>query len=130
MKVRRRPRPEQKRELLFSITKKDLSLTWFSGSGAGGQHRNKHQNCCRIIHGESGAIGTGQGSRSRVANQREALRSLVKNAKFRAWHARKCANLMRGESVESIVKRMMAQWNLLVEVRKDDEWVAEQETES
>lgn len=25
-------------------------VEWFSGSGAGGQHRNKHQNCCRYIH--------------------------------------------------------------------------------
>jgi len=35
-------------------TKKDFKIDWYSGSGAGGQHRNKHQNCCRIIHIESG----------------------------------------------------------------------------
>ena len=25
------------------LTKKDFKITWFSGQGAGSQHRNKHQ---------------------------------------------------------------------------------------
>ena len=48
------------------LTKKDFKLDWFNGSGAGGQHRNKHQNCCRITHIESGLTSIGQDSRSRV----------------------------------------------------------------
>jgi len=32
------------RELAFSVTKKDLEITYFSGTGKGGQHRNKHKN--------------------------------------------------------------------------------------
>lgn len=54
-----------KKELLFSITKKDFSIEWFSGSGAGGQHRNKSSNCCRIKHLVSGVITTGTEQRSR-----------------------------------------------------------------
>lgn len=60
-----------------SMTAKDFKLDWFSGSGAGGQHRNKHQNCCRITHLETGLMATGQNSRSRQTNQREAFERLV-----------------------------------------------------
>lgn len=60
------------------LTKKDFNLEWFSGTGAGGQHRNKHQNCCRITHIESGFVETGQNSRSRSTNQREAFTRLAK----------------------------------------------------
>ena len=60
------------------LTKKDFKLEWFSGQGAGGQHRNKHQNCCRITHIESGLTVNGTGSRSRVENQRTAFNELAK----------------------------------------------------
>lgn len=59
------------------LTKKDFKLEWFSGTGAGGQHRNKHQNCCRITHIESGLTETGQNSRERSTNQREAFTKLA-----------------------------------------------------
>ena len=60
-----------------SMTSKDFRLEWFSGTGAGGQHRNKHQNCCRITHIGTGLRSTGQNSRSRVENQRSAFNKLV-----------------------------------------------------
>ena len=60
------------------LTKKDFKLEWYSGSGAGGQHRNKHQNCCRITHLESGITVNGTESRSRVDNQRFAFNKLAK----------------------------------------------------
>ena len=60
------------------LTKKDFKLEWFSGQGAGGQHRNKHQNCCRITHIESGIMCAGQNSRSRVENQKDAFNNLAR----------------------------------------------------
>ena len=60
------------------LTKKDFKLEWFSGQGAGGQHRNKHQNCCRITHLASGLTVNGTDSRSRVENQRTAFDKLAK----------------------------------------------------
>ena len=58
-------------------TKKDFRLEWFSGTGAGGQHRNKHQNCCRITDKETGLYSTGQNHKSRVSNQEEAFNKLI-----------------------------------------------------
>ena len=59
------------------LSRKDFRLEWFSGSGAGGQHRNKHDNCCRITHVESGISAVGTGSKSRVTNQRLAFSHLA-----------------------------------------------------
>jgi protein subunit release factor A len=61
----------------LSFTKKDFKIDWFSGTGAGGQHRNKHQNCCRITHIESGMMETGQNFRERSRNQKEAFTKLA-----------------------------------------------------
>jgi len=60
------------------LTKKYFRIEWFSGQGAGGQHRNKHQNCCRIIHIESGLKAQGTESRERVSNQRTAFNRLAR----------------------------------------------------
>ncbi len=60
------------------LTKKDFKVEWFSGSGAGGQHRNKHQNCCRITHIESGLRAQATEHRERSANQRAAFTRLAR----------------------------------------------------
>ena len=65
------------RELIFSARKKDFRIDWFSGTGGGGQHRNKHRNCCRITHIESGLSATGQEHRERPANQKAAFERLT-----------------------------------------------------
>lgn len=55
----------------------DFSYRWFSGTGKGGQHRNKCQNCLEITHIPSGLkqIATG---RSRETNEREAKSALLR----------------------------------------------------
>lgn len=45
----------------------DLSMRWFSGTGAGGQHRNKHQNSVELVHLPTGISRTAQ-TRSRVSS--------------------------------------------------------------
>ena len=59
-------------------TRKDFRLDWFSGTGAGGQNRNKVQACCRITHIPTGMVETGQNHRDRPSNQRDAFRRLAK----------------------------------------------------
>lgn len=60
------------------LTKKDFKISWYSGQGAGGQHRNKSSNCCRITHMDSGLTVSGTESRSRVSNQGTAFTKLAK----------------------------------------------------
>lgn len=50
-------------------------MEWYSGTGAGGQHRNKHQNSARVEHMPTGLVRSAQ-CRSREDSRREALSSL------------------------------------------------------
>lgn len=113
------------KELLFSITKKDFIIDYFSGSGAGGQHRNKHQNCVRLFHPDSGARVTGQSHRSRQQNLKEALHNLIKNGKFKIWHIRKIHEVITGKTIEQKVEEDMRPENLLIEHKEDGKWVSE-----
>jgi peptide chain release factor 1 len=54
---------------------REFKVEWFSGSGAGGQHRNKHQNCCRVRHLPTGLIRQAVG-RERHANLTEAMEAI------------------------------------------------------
>lgn len=109
---------------LVSITKKDLEISYFSGTGAGGQHRNKHRNCVRIRHPESGAVATGQDHKSRRANIGEALTRLTKHPRFQIWCSAKAAERDSGKSIEQIVEETMSEENLKVEHKDDSgKWV-------
>lgn len=54
----------------------DFQIEWYSGTGAGGQHRNKHQNSCRLTHLPTGIVQTAQ-CRSRENSLNEARQSLM-----------------------------------------------------
>lgn len=60
LNIQRKPRSES-----------EFKIEWYSGTGKGGQHRNKHQNCCRLIHLPTGLIQTAAG-RERTSNLRQA----------------------------------------------------------
>jgi len=57
------------------FNKQDFKIEWYSGTGAGGQHRNKHQNSCRITH-VSGIVVTAQ-CRSRENSLNEARTTIL-----------------------------------------------------
>ena len=61
----------------MKITEDQFRYEWFSGTGKGGQHRNKHQNCCRCIHEPTGISANGTSSRSREDNKRIAYATCV-----------------------------------------------------
>jgi peptide chain release factor 1 len=56
----------------ITIPERDLKVEWYSGSGAGGQNRNKVQACCRLRHLPTGTVTTAQ-TRSRENSYRLAL---------------------------------------------------------
>lgn len=82
--INRDPRLDQRNQ-------HDFYVEWFSGTGKGGQHRNKHQNSCRYYHLPTGWVETRQG-RSRDANLRDARAALI-------------ARLDAADSIESQAKQ-------------------------
>lgn len=58
------------------VADKDFRVEWFSGTGKGGQHRNKHQNSCRLFHTPTGIMESRQG-RKREDNLRQAKEALL-----------------------------------------------------
>ena len=66
--------PKEKKEVLFND--KDFKIEWYSGTGAGGQHRNKHQNSCRLTHIPTSTVVTSQ-CRSRENSLNEAKTELL-----------------------------------------------------
>lgn len=61
------------------LKESDLKCEWFSGTGKGGQNRNKTQNCCRLTHLPTGLIKTAQfrDRKSSYQNAYNELKELV-----------------------------------------------------
>ena len=93
-----------------SIPDCDLRVEWYSGTGAGGQHRNKHQNSCRITHISSGVVATAQ-CRSRQNSFEQAMTAIqtaVDTAAERCYNSNIASNRkqqvgsgMRGDKIRT-----------------------------
>jgi protein subunit release factor B len=111
-------------KIIFSLTRKDFEWDYYSGSGAGGQHRNKHRNCVRVHHPPSGARGNSQDHREKLANERAAFTRMANSPEMQKWlrveAARKTGKL---QEVEEEVDRMMQSHNIRIEVKDNGKWV-------
>ena len=118
------------KELVFSLTKKDFYIEYFSGTGAGGQNRNKVMAACRIHHRASGAVGQCQEERTQKPNREKAFNRLVKSDKFQKWLRLEVSRLAGDTiSIEERVEKEMK--NIRVEVRDDNgRWIEECEDEN
>ncbi|MDC1299975.1 peptide chain release factor-like protein [bacterium] len=112
----------KKREKLFSVTKKDLKIEYFSGTGPGGQARNKNQTCVRIKHPPSGAVGLCQDHKKRTANLRSAFSRMVNSDRFQRWVRIEAARVS-GETaeLEKKVDKELAN-NVKEEVKEEGKW--------
>ena len=109
------------KDVLFSLTKKDFIIQTFRGSGAGGQHRNKRNTGIRIIHPESGAKGEATEERSQKMNKEMAFKRLVESDKFKIWHKKKVAELLKDkEEKDNTWDYWMKPENFKVEVYNKD----------
>lgn len=64
-------------EIGVILRDEDLQVEFYSGTGAGGQHRNKKQNSVRMTHLPSHTVVTAS-SRSKKANLEEARTELTR----------------------------------------------------
>jgi peptide chain release factor 1 len=108
------------KELLFSVTKKDLKFDYFRGGGCGGQHKDKKDTCVRITHIPSGAVGEGRDERSREQNMRNAFKRMANSKKFQDWCKLQAYAIIYDETeLEKKVDKMMADKNLRIEYGED-----------
>lgn len=69
--------PDKKTETIYSKrNESDFKFEWYSGTGKGGQNRNKVQACSRITHIPSGIVCTAQ-TRSRESSKLQAMSSMI-----------------------------------------------------
>lgn len=108
--------PEQRPKTVL-VGPKDLDVSYFCGSGAGGQARNKVASGCQIIHRESGAIGRASDSRSQADNKATAFIRLTKDPRMKFFIARKIHEMDIGMTVEQEVEKMTKPEHLKYEIK-------------
>lgn len=96
---------EDNRTRVTLFNEKDFDVSYFCGSGAGGQARNKVASGVQIIHRESGAIGRASDSRSQAENKRNAFLRLVETPKMKFAISRKIYELDKKETLEQTIEK-------------------------
>jgi len=104
------------------LSQKDLNISYFCGSGSGGQARNKVASGVNIIHKESGASGRACDSRSQADNKRAAFERLLKDTKMKFWLAKKLYEIRQNETLEETVEKDLSPENLKFEIKVNGKW--------
>ena len=107
---------DKPKQLLFSITAKDLEVQVFRAGGKGGQKQNKTSSAVRIIHRASGAVGEARDERSQHQNKKLAFQRMVASPAFQSWLKVTAAAVMQGyRNIEHKVDEAMKEENLKFE---------------
>ncbi len=105
------------RERVTILSAKDLDISYFCGSGAGGQARNKVASGVQMRHEESGAIGRASDSRSQHDNKKSAFQRLLADPRMKFWLARKVHEVKLGEKLEAVIERETTPDKLKYEIK-------------
>ncbi len=114
------------KELLFSITKKDLDIQYYKASGKGGQNRNKRETAVRIVHKDSGVTVIAADERTQGQNLKIAFRRLTDHPKFKSWIHIEAARRMKDKhNIEEQINKEVDEWmkeeNLKIETYAPEE---------
>jgi protein subunit release factor B len=99
------------------LTRRDLDISYFVGSGAGGQNKQKNATGVQLLHRESGALGRCSESRSQMQNRKQAFLNLMETPKMKLWLNRKLYELRSGHTLAEAVEEMMRPEHLRIEIK-------------
>lgn len=108
-----------KKELLFSLDKRDFIVQTFRSGGKGGQRQNKVETGVRIIHSDSGARGECRNYAHQYQNKKEAFKRLIKHPKFKVWHSMMVHKITSGKSIDELVDEQVKTKNLKIEGKNE-----------
>ena len=117
-----------KKQLLFSVTKDDCKWDYFRCPGKGGQKVNKTSSGVRCTHPPSKAVGQSCDERSQHLNKRIAFKRMANTKEFKKWHeievARQTGALdLIHKQVEQEMKKIQ------VEVKENGKWTKVDKTD-
>lgn len=110
------------RERIRLASKEDFDVSYFCGSGKGGQAKNKVASGVQIIHRETGAIGRASDSRSQADNKKTAFKRLLETKKMKIWLNRKLFEVREQQTLEESIEKDTTDDKLRYEVLRDGKW--------
>ena len=108
------------KERVNILSPKDLEISYYCGSGPGGQARNKVASGVQMRHEESGAVAKASDSRSQHDNKISCFKRLLEDPRMKFWIAKKIFELRQGETLEQIVANETTSKNLKFEIKNAD----------
>ena len=105
------------------VTRKDLEISNFCGSGKGGQNKQKNATGVQIKHIESGAIGRCSETRSQFQNRKKAFLNLCETPKMKLWLSKKLYELQQNKTIDEVVEEMMQPKYLRTQIKENGRWI-------
>lgn len=113
---------EDSRKKINILNKNDLEISYFIGSGKGGQNKQKTSSGVQIIHKESKAIGRSSETRSQDQNKRTAFERMLETPKFKVWLSKKLFEIREKQTIEEEIEKTLTVDKLKFEIKQNGKW--------